>query len=620
MNSYIKPREWGAKGEIVLEEAADKAVKTNTHLLVVAGPGAGKTELLAQKTDFLFQTNLSKNPQKILAISFKKDAADNLRERITKRYGNDYANRFTSLTYDAFAKRILDQFRNALPADKVPDKNYLVEDKENIDKFFDKHDSDFRNTSYRKNKDQIIDDYLYVKRDEKIWESLLKGVKDYDIKPCLTFKMISILAKKIILMNPKIKEALQATYSHVFLDEFQDTTDLQYELVKVCFLDGQSIITAVGDSKQRIMGWAGARETIFTDFQTDFGAEKISLIMNYRSVPRLVKLQKMMYDVLQEEELDAQPSSKWKLNDGEVKLFKFSNEQKEAEGLTDDIYNKMKEGTKPEDICILVKQTAEKYSPLIISNLDERFGIKARIENEYQNLLKEPVVNLIIDVLKCSLKIQEIEEWEYLEDFWLNTLGIDNSLDDKSFDQAQKDIQKLLVYCQDSINNIRDKEGFLKITDDIVARLGMENISRAYPEYGQGNNLKNTLNSFVNLFCKELSSWDNFPTLIKSFQGENTIPIMTIHKSKGLEYDAVYFVGLEDSAFWNFKNQPKEDRSAFFVGISRAKKYLSFSYCANRESLANKFNPSGNQERKNINEFFDLLQQPEIATIMGDDI
>ena len=91
---------------------------------------------------------------------------------------------------------------------------------------------------------------------------------------------------------------------------------------------------------------------------------------------------------------------------------------------------------------------------------------------------------------------------------------------------------------------------------------------------------------------------------------ENTVKIMSIHKSKGLEYNAVYFVGLEDSAFWNFSKQPDEDRCTFFVALSRAKESVSFTFCKRRTNM-----PRPLQRHKEINEFFDLLQRPGVAEI-----
>ena len=140
----VHPDKWLPCDGISLEEAADTAVRcSDRHVLVVAGPGAGKTELLAQKAAFLFQTNQCREPQKILAISFKTDAAQNLKERVEKRCGTDIKGRFVSMTYDAFAKNILDHFLYALPDELRPATDYLVNDPDIIDAAF--HCSGFKN-------------------------------------------------------------------------------------------------------------------------------------------------------------------------------------------------------------------------------------------------------------------------------------------------------------------------------------------------------------------------------------------------------------------------------------------------------------------------------------------
>ena len=140
----VHPDKWLPCDGISLEEAADTAVRcSDRHVLVVAGPGAGKTELLAQKAAFLFQTNQCREPQKILAISFKTDAAQNLKERVEKRCGTDIKGRFVSMTYDAFAKNILDHFLYALPDELRPATDYLVNDPDIIDAAF--HCAGFKN-------------------------------------------------------------------------------------------------------------------------------------------------------------------------------------------------------------------------------------------------------------------------------------------------------------------------------------------------------------------------------------------------------------------------------------------------------------------------------------------
>lgn len=257
---------------IILEKAADTAVRCgDEHVLVIAGPGAGKTELLAQKAAFLFQTNQCREPQKILAISFKTDSAQNLGERVEKRCGEDIKGRFVSMTYDAFAKSILDHFLYALPDELRPYPDYLVDDFKTIDAAF--------KTAGYSNPDGLSQSKLKAKYNAflsqislpltgneigyRVWPLLLK--ESNGNKATLTFKMIMMLAVHIVKTNPYIKRALQRAYSFVFLDEFQDTTDIQYAFVKECFWGSNTKITAVGDNKQRIMVWAGAVKTIFND-------------------------------------------------------------------------------------------------------------------------------------------------------------------------------------------------------------------------------------------------------------------------------------------------------------------------------------------------------------------
>ena len=100
----------------------------------------------------------------------------------------------------------------------------------------------------------------------------------------------------------------------------------------------------------------------------------------------------------------------------------------------------------------------------------------------------------------------------------------------------------------------------------------------------------------MDIFWKEYELGEkDWIRAIENFIGVHSIPIMTIHKSKGLEYSAVYFIGLEDSAFWNFLNQSEEDRCAFFVALSRAKEFLMFTFSEYRSNLK-----YPDQKRKNI--------------------
>jgi len=318
--NLVDKGKWCPADGFILESEAMDTVLNDKNTLVVAGPGAGKTELLAQRACFLLETNTCRYPKKILAISFKKDAADNLRERVEVRCGKELALRFESKTYDAFAKEILDRFKNSLDESYRPLNDYKIAETKDIKKAFEIAGLNFGVNQAEFNRvygNKLSTNRLPLRPDfiDKIfidvWNVLLKGSRHNDFKSSLTFEMISRLAEYLIRTNSYIKKAIEMTYSHVFLDEFQDTTSIQYELVKTCFFQTGTIITAVGDTKQRIMLWAGARKPIFEDFQNDFSSQKRTLIMNHRSAPRLVEIQKAMYNSLNEDIIDLKTNEKF---------------------------------------------------------------------------------------------------------------------------------------------------------------------------------------------------------------------------------------------------------------------------------------------------------------------
>lgn len=613
----VHPDKWLPCDGITLEEAANTAVRcSDRHVLVIAGPGAGKTELLAQKAAFLFQTNRCKDPQKILAISFKTDAAENLKERVEQRCGAEIKGRFVSMTYDAFAKSILDHFMYALPESLRPMPDYLVNDHDTID-------AAFRYVGYR-NPDGLSQSRLRSAYDSflskinlpitgteighRVWPLLLHGFNGN--KATLTFKMIMMLALHIIKTNPHIKRALQMTYSFVFLDEFQDTTDIQYALVKECFLSSAAKITAVGDNKQRIMVWAGAVKTIFNDFYKELNPLGVRLIMNHRSAPRLVALQIAMYDSLKEKAGEVAVSDKWGADDGDITLFIADDEQLEAEAISEDILAKISEGTKPSDICILCKQVPQNYAPAIIAEL-EKHGIRARIENEYQDLIKEPIIDLLIKFMLCANNRKHPNEWNFIEESLVEIWGIGETQGNDAYDEMQRKLVALADNVKKTVQRGIDGVQWHDTLEAIVGFFNIARIKAKFPAYKQGTYLDDLIGKFEDFFFAEyVAACGDWNRAIENFRGEHSIPIMTIHKSKGLEYTAVYFVGLEDSAFWNFRHQPDEDRCTFFVALSRAKESVAFTFCKRRTGMRYPM-----QQHNAINEFFDLLQRPGVAEI-----
>ncbi|WP_107943249.1 UvrD-helicase domain-containing protein [Metasolibacillus fluoroglycofenilyticus] len=599
--------EWKPSEGLILEQAALNALKDLKNSLVVAGPGAGKTELLAQKACFLLETNSCVNPHKILAISFKKDAAINLKDRIKLRLSKNCESRFISQTFDSFAKSILDRFLYALPDEFRPDPNYEIATNDNeIVRAFSKCGV---NLSSRRMKKQYIDN-LTCKRVEHIsgvykdvWNKLLKG--DGGIKSTLSFQMISVLAIHILETNPLILKSLRKTYSHVFLDEFQDTTKVQYALVKVCFHNSETSITAVGDNRQRIMIWAGAKEDVFDAYKRDFNSQEYTLLMNHRSAPRLLEIQKIVNNYLQDEPFSPIANSKWSEDEGVAEMWYFKDSITEAEHIaekTRQLIDEMK--ISPRDICIIVKQNVQQFCDDIVGVL-ENINIQARNEVNFQDLLKEDIVLLIINTLKAALNVKDSDAWIFIWDAKIFFEGKSSIYNPNSIDKLRKQLKIMLRDTKTKLNRISDQQELTSLLSEIVDFYDLNKIKKHYPQYSQGhyiNKLRGDLTKYLYQYYLSTNDWF---AAINSFEGHDSIPIMTIHKSKGLEFEVVFFVGFDDNSFWSFATQTGEDTCTFFVGLSRSKRHLFFTFSENRFG--------GYRTNSNISILYQMLKESSVV-------
>ena len=526
-----------------------------------------------------------------------------MKNRVKKRYGDEYASRFTPLTYSAFEKRILDQFRNVLPEDIRPSKDYLIEEMEVIKEVLDRNGLNTAGKRLNSIK-EIAESIALSENNSTIKNDLLKGSQNN--KPVLFYKQITKLATQIIATNEYVRKALQMTYEFVFLDEFQDTTYDQYNLLTACFLGSTCKLTAVGDNKQAIMRWAGANPDIFRDYKQDFKANEYQLLMNHRSVPKLIEFQKEVHQILDSNNSPFQTKNHPNFEKGEITLFEFDNENSEAETIAKDIESKIQSGIRPSEICILAKQKVDDYSSKLIAILRNK-GIKARIENEYQEILKDPTCNLLLDLISCSQGKRDPLIWENISNFYGNINGIDEFTDELSLAKSYKEIDDITSDISSLISSpISNEYDMLIIVNSMIEKIGKERIIANFSIYNGKSELDIIIDKFSKLLYTEFSQLQGeWIKVVSNFNGEKSIPIMTIHKSKGLEYEAVYFLGLEDSAFWNFNKQPEEDKSAFFVALSRAKSHIIFTHCKNREDEP--------QQVSKINEIYSLLIQSSLC-------
>lgn len=604
---------------LCLDDAALRVITATINVSVLAGPGAGKTEVLAQRASYLLQTNLCHRPRKILAISFKRDAASNIQERVKLRCGVELASRFESLTFDAFAKRLVDHFRLSLPEEYCPSDDYDIWPSTRValnDALSNLQPPEhFRYRLARINRNEFLKSYALQtlphlpSTDESIEMWAIRNLWNYLIQELkqLSFPMITRLAEYMLRTNPMIVSALRSTYSHVFLDEFQDTTELQYDLLRTGFIGSTTVLTAVGDEKQRIMGWAGALEASFEKFDNDFCATRHILTKNFRSAPRLIDMQQVLSRSLTTNQIAVVPGKQWADDDGTCHIWRFDDNLYEALFLSEAIKRWMEsDRIQPRDICILVKQKPLDYCQTLIDTLSE-VGIRARIESELQDLLAEPCTRVILDFMTVVLDDRAPREWSNLVDV-VNQVHSNPVGAFGAHDSVDLELRSFIGDFRFELFSLgtTDEHRFARLVLSIFALVKVTYFRNSFPQYRRGTYFFDMIQRCTRVLWDTYLVTTDWMQTVQLVRGTDTIPIMTIHKSKGLEYHTVIFLGLEDQAFWNFTAQEQADTAAFFVAFSRAKRRVIFTFSHIRDKK---------QSRQTIQSLYNLLTEAGVPEI-----
>jgi superfamily I DNA/RNA helicase len=521
----VSPDTWQPAG-IELEPNALAACTSEGSVAVTAGPGAGKTELLAQRADFLLRTNLCPYPRRILAISFKVDAAANLATRVRARVPPELARRLDSWTFHAFSLRLVRQFRPVLSGADALDRDFTV-------------------------------------GDQRVHRQVI------------TFRDFVPLARSVIEASDEVAQGLRHTYSHVFLDEFQDCTENQYQLIRLAFAGSDATLTAVGDTKQRIMGWAGALEGIFERFAEDFDATPLNLYQNFRSAPTLRRMQNRM--VAKMEPSAAVDPSELQGADGRIDVIATADADEEARRLVDWIIARIEEGTPESEIAVLFSKQPELYGRQLCQALDDA-AIPYRDEVALQDLVKEPIVQLLLDYLQ--LLTGSHRPRAYLRLVRGSHFASD---DEREVFRRRTAWEAQVRTARDELHahvaGLSDPAVLARLADGLLNFLGRAAVVALHPDYESEDRVTALVSAVVDRVVELTGDGVNPVEALDGFAEERAVRVMTIHKSKGLEFEAVAVVGVEHETFWGKR---EDERAAYFVGVSRAKSRLLLTHTAHR--------------------------------------
>lgn len=610
----------------------EAVVNTDGPMLILAGAGSGKTKVLTTKVAYLIEEK-NIDPNNILAITFTNKAAKEMKERIFKLEGNS-AFYIQISTFHSFGLKILKENCELLGYEK----NFTILDSDdslsiikkimkelNIDA--NKYNPKAIKNVISNNKNEIIDPkkyslYVNTDFDEIALEVYRKYEKSLKINNAVDFDDLLILPLKLFNNNPGVLQKYQEKYKYVFIDEYQDTNEPQYILSKMISAKYKNI-TVVGDADQAIFTWRGANYKNILNFENDYKDAKVVLLEeNYRSTKTILNAAN---NVIKNNKVRKEKNL-WTQNEegSKITYYKAFDEKDESNYVVNEIKKLMEKGVNPKDICVLYRANAQSRTveeAFLTSNISynivgsyafyNRKEIKdliAYLKLIYNN--KDDVSLLrVINYPKRGIGNKAIENLaiksNVLDKSLYEVIDSGKELDFKNMIEEIKKEESHLTLTE-LIDMVLDKSGMKKSLEDeksIEADIRLENLEE-FKSIAKAMEINEGIVSLEELLDKlalvsDVSEQKN--------DNEDKVTLMTMHAVKGLEYDYVFIVGVEEGLFphnnsLESNDELEEERRLCYVAITRAKKKL---YLINARSRILYGKVSSNVPSRFINEISD---------------
>ena len=574
-------------------------------MLILAGAGSGKTKVLTTKIAYLLDER-DISPVNILAITFTNKAAKEMKERIYNLIGRE-AFRLQISTFHSFGLKLLKENYDRLGLDK----NFNVLDADDsltlvkkIMKNFDIDTTKFSPKAVRNvissNKNEMIspDEYhkfVYTDFDEVAEKVYIEYEKNLRRSSVVDFDDLLILPIKLFDENKDILQKYQEQYKYIFIDEYQDTNRPQYILSKMISAKYKNI-TVVGDADQAIFTWRGADYKNILNFEKDYPNSKMVVLdENYRSTKKILEAANR---VIKNNKLRKEKNL-WTSNDEGEKIvyYRAFDEMDESNYVIKEIKKLLDEGVSPKDICILYRANAQSR------NVEEAFlrnNISYRVVGSFAFYSRKEIKDLVaylklINNNKDDVSLLRIINYpkrgiglKALENLELEASNSNKSLfeclssgKELEFKNIIEDLSKAkdTMSLTDFIDLVLNKSGIkedLENEKTLEADIRLENLE----EFKSITKSVEENDGIVSLsdFLDELSLVSDVNDQ-KNDSKDDKVSLMTIHSVKGLEFDYVFIVGVEEGLFPHInclesRDELEEERRLAYVAITRAKKKL----------------------------------------------
>lgn len=623
-----------------LNPAQREAVeKTEGPVLILAGAGSGKTRVLTTRIGHLIEDK-GVQPANILAITFTNKAANEMRERVEETLESDASDMWIS-TFHSCCVRILRKDINRIGYNRSfviydsADQVTLVKDclKElNLndkvfepkmiistisgakDKLYDP--KQFKAMHMNDNRMSKIADVYALYQDRLKRNSAL----DFDD---LIFKTVELLKS-----DKEVLDYYRNRFKYIMVDEYQDTSKAQYELIKILAKEHQNICV-VGDDDQSIYGWRGADIRNILEFEKDYDdVHVVKLEQNYRSTQIILDAANTVIS----NNIERKRKRLWsEKKDGElIKIQVAQDEIEESDFVADMIAKISREQNRSyKDFAVLYRANAQSRSvedalnrsqiPYNIyggTKFYERKEIKDLIA--YLRVIQNPQddisIKRIINVPRRGIglrTIEKIEDRASLKQESMYSVLIDIETNSEISTKARNSISEFVDNVIGTLRTMREVYPVSKLIEKVIESIDYYGyIDELYKgDKEEAEERKDNVKEFISVAMefeqnseeKDLETFLTGVALTSESSEEEEIDkvsLMTIHTSKGLEFPVVFIVGMEDGLFPIARavrsmsdSEIEEERRLCYVGITRAKEILYLTLTQKR-TLYGKTNPS----------------------------
>ena len=601
------------------KEQREAAEHIDGPVLILAGAGSGKTRTVTYRIAHMVREK-GVSPLNILALTFTNKAAKEMKERAEALVANDIHNLQIS-TFHSFSVRLLRIYGEKLGYGK----NFNIYDTDDQKSLISKimkelnvqDDSTPGKIANRisKLKEKGIDIKtierevdLRVPSNRVFFDIYDKYDKTLRSSNAMDFSDLILNANKL-LDNSEVLERVQERYRYIIVDEYQDTNDLQYEIINK-IASKYNNICVVGDEDQSIYAFRGANINNILNFERDYkNALVIKLEKNYRSTERILNAA----NELIRNNKSSRGKKLWTdAGKGEkIQVFNAANTFDEANFIAEEIVRKNREGVPFKDMAVLYRTNAQSRvleEKMLLNN------IKYRVYGGMQFFQRREVKDLLA-YLSVINNIQDNLNFVRIINVPKRSIG-DKSVAKFAEIAAQKGISlfESLKYI-DEVSGLRAAakeklKDFYRLLTDVLENLEHMTVSEIFQEIlnrtkyidsiednkeDRVKNIEELMNSIREIEREypgiTLSEYLEFISLTSATDSmddeENFVKLMTIHSSKGLEFDFVFIAGMEEGLFpgeASILNDEdlEEERRLCYVAITRAKKELRLSHASER--------------------------------------